>query len=230
MRSTFFATLVGAAVIVVVATVLWSPPSRSEGTEVDVELVLLSDVSSSMNDTERALQRQGYIKAMTAASTLEAIQDGALGRIAVTYVEFGAVNSAEIRIVARWSVISDEATAAAFAALIAEAEPFEGNSTDIGGALAFASAEIDGNEYQGLRRVIDVSGDGEHTTGTPPAPVRDEIVGRGITINGLPVGGASAVQKFEDTIVGGPGNVIVPCRDYRGFADALERKLRLEIG
>jgi hypothetical protein len=56
---------------------------------VDLELVLAVDVSYSMDLDEQRLQRQGYVAAFLEPELIEAIENGPLGRIAVTYVEWG---------------------------------------------------------------------------------------------------------------------------------------------
>jgi Protein of unknown function (DUF1194) len=60
---------------------------------VDLELVLAADASGSIDDGEIRLQREGYAAAITSAEILQAIGVGYLGRIAVTFVEWGAENS-----------------------------------------------------------------------------------------------------------------------------------------
>ncbi len=41
--------------------------------------------------------------------------------------------------------------------------------------------------HRGIRRVIDVSGDGANNQGPPVTTARDQVLEKGITINGLPI-------------------------------------------
>jgi hypothetical protein len=75
--------------------------------------VLLADASGSIDDAEIHFQRQGYASAITHPAVLDAILQGYDQRIAVTYVEWGAVNSQEV--VVPWTIIDGPASAAAFA-------------------------------------------------------------------------------------------------------------------
>ena len=59
---------------------------------VDVELVIAVDVSYSMDPEEQALQREGYVEALRSKEFLQALREGANGKIAITYFEWaGAV-------------------------------------------------------------------------------------------------------------------------------------------
>ena len=61
---------------------------RSNAVPVDVELVIAVDVSYSMDPDEQALQREGYILALTSREFLQALREGAHGKIAITYFEW----------------------------------------------------------------------------------------------------------------------------------------------
>jgi hypothetical protein len=86
-----------------------------------------------------------------------------------------------------WTLIKDPDTAEDFAAGLAESPVIRFRGTSISGALAFAAPLFEGNDYQGLRRVIDISGDGPNNAGPPVEPVRESVVASGIVINGLPI-------------------------------------------
>src|SRR5580693_5104458 len=62
-----------------------------------------------------------------------------------------------------------------------------GSRTSISGAIYFAMPLFDKNPYKGLRRVIDISGDGPNNNGAPVTGARDEALSKGIVINGLPI-------------------------------------------
>lgn len=204
---------------------------------VDVELVLAVDISYSMDPDEQALQREGYIQALTSREFLTAIREGGHGKIAVTYFEWAG--PATQKVVMPWRVIDGPESADAVAAEIARAPISRASRTSISGALKFARALFDNSGYRGVRRVIDVSGDGANNSGPLVAPTRDEIVKEGITINGLPL-----VLKrlnyatmdidqldvyYEDCVIGGPGAFVIPIREREKFIEATRTKLLLEI-
>lgn len=206
-------------------------------TEVDVELVLAVDISFSMDPDEQALQREGYIHALTSNEFLRALRDGIHRRIALTYFEWANAN--EQRLIVPWRLIDGPEAADAFAAEIARAPYRRASRTSISGALEFAAALFENSGYQGIRRVIDVSGDGANNNGPLLVPVRDEIVEKGIVINGLPIilkvplGSGMDIDGldlyYEDCVIGGPGAFVIPIRERGKFKEATRTKLVQEI-
>lgn len=205
--------------------------------DVDLELVLLADATGSIDNDEIRFQREGYAEALTSQDVLDAIRSGALQRIAVTYVEWGDFTSQDI--VVPWRVIDSEDTARAFAAeLLAPPRRARGRNA-IGQALMFGKALIETDDYDGYRKVIDLSADSANSwNGIPLATAREQVVAAGITINGLAVlcricSGRPVTydleQAFEDTIIGGPDAFVVTADDRDRFALAVKRKLILEI-
>ncbi len=72
---------------------------------VDVALVLVDDVSGSINDDEYKLEKQGYYEAFTSPGVVSAIQGGPIGAIAVMFVEFAG--SGQVENVVNWTVVRD---------------------------------------------------------------------------------------------------------------------------
>ena len=205
---------------------------------VDLELVLAVDVSRSMDFEEQELQRDGYAAAFRHAEVIAAIASGPLGRIAVTYVEWAGPGVQTV--VIPWTVIASPEDAFAFADKVATAEILRERGTSISSGLEFAAGLFAGSGVEGLRRAIDVSGDGPNNMGLPVTRVRDEVVAAGITINGLPImlrpgGGFGAFGiadldvYYEDCVIGGPGAFIVTVDKLAQFPAAIRRKLVLEI-
>src|SRR4051794_16879980 len=90
--------------------VLFFSTSQSAAAEpVDVELVLAVDVSLSMSPEELEIQRHGYAAALTHDQVLQAIADGAYGKIAVTYVEWAGTTWQHV--IVPWTVIANRADA-----------------------------------------------------------------------------------------------------------------------
>jgi hypothetical protein len=203
---------------------------------VDVELVLAVDISYSMDYDELSLQREGYILALTSEQFLDAMRRGPLGKIALTYVEWAGANEQET--VIPWQLVNDPASAAAFAQKLKDAPIRRAYRTSISEALKY-SEKLFGTTYKGLRRVIDVSGDGTNNQGDLIEPTRDDVVRKGVTINGLPIMLKTPVASmidlpnldvyYEDCVIGGPGAFLVPVRERHQFADAIRNKLVLEV-
>ena len=211
---------------------------RSPGAvPVDVELVIAVDISYSMDPEEQALQREGYVKALTSREFMQALREGANGKIAVTYFEWAGPN--DQKIVMPWRLIEGPESADAVAAELAAAPPRRAARTSISGALTFAKPLFDASGYRGLRRVIDVSGDGTNNSGPLVVPARDEVLAAGITINGLPImlkrpmPGTMDIDDldiyYEDCVIGGPGAFVIPIREREKFIEATRTKLVLEV-
>jgi hypothetical protein len=204
---------------------------------VDVELVLAVDVSYSMDPDEQALQREGYITGITSREFMQALREGANGKVAVTYFEWaGAYDQ---KIIVPWRLIEGPESADAFANEIARAPYRRASRTSIAGALNFAVPLFDGSGFRGLRRVIDVSGDGANNSGPPVTIARDEALATGVTINGLPImlkrpnAFTMDIENldvyYEDCVIGGPGAFVIPIREREQFKEATRTKLVLEI-
>ena len=204
--------------------------------DVDLELVLITDASGSIDAVELDMQRGGYASALTSPEVLAAIENTAYGSIAVTYMEFAANND----VVVPWTLISDAADAQAFADALAQAprRAFGGNV--IGAALMQGADLIEGNEINGWRKVIDFSSDSLRNMGGPSIEAaREYVLAAGITINGLPVlcldpcsgrpAGPNLEQEYQDRLIGGSGAFLVTADSDESFADAVKRKLIVEI-
>ncbi len=211
---------------------------RANETEVDLELVLAVDVSRSMDIDEQLLQRDGYVSAIQHPDVISAIKQGLIGRIAVTYIEWAGHGLQKVTI--PWTLIDDADSAVDFADRLEKAPIIRWRKTGISGAILFSGELFEKNNFRGLRRVIDISGDGPNNSGIPVYEARDRVVGKGITINGLPLqlklnqwSGFFDIAKldiyYEDCVIGGPGAFWIAVKDTKEFANAIRRKLLLEI-
>ena len=204
---------------------------------VDTELVLAVDVSYSMDPEEQALQREGYISGITSREFMSALRGGMHGKIAISYFEWAGPG--DHKIIVPWRLIDGPETADAVAREIAHAPYRRASRTSIASALQFAKPLFDASGYRGIRRVVDVSGDGANNSGPLLVPVRDELVASGITINGLPI----TLKRpnmftadidnldiyYEDCVIGGPGAFVIPIQARDQFKEATRSKLVLEI-
>ena len=159
------------------------------------------------------------------------------GKVAITYFEWAGPT--DQKIIVPWRLIDGPESAAAVAKEIVAAPYRRASRTSISGALAFAKPLFDASGYRGIRRVIDVSGDGTNNSGALIVPVRDEVLEAGITINGLPImlkrptPGSMDIENldvyYEDCVIGGPGAFVIPIREREQFKEATRTKLVLEI-
>jgi hypothetical protein len=244
-RLTWAAAGAAAAVAIAAFSVaVWAAPGRPrladrspKAIPVDVELVLAVDVSYSMDPDEQALQREGYAAALTSKEFMRALREGANGKIAITYIEWAG--QFDQKVIMPWRLIEGPESADAVAAEIAAAPYRRASRTSISGGLRFAKTLFDTSGYRGHRRVIDVSGDGANNSGPLVAPMRDEVIAAGITINGLPImlkranPGTMDIKNldiyYEDCVIGGPGAFVVPIRERAKFIEAIHTKLVLEV-
>jgi hypothetical protein len=209
----------------------------SAQTRVDLELVIAVDVSRSMDNDEQRLQRAGYVAALRDPEVQSAITAGAYGRITTAYLEWAGPDWQNV--VIPWTVIDSPAAARAFADRL-EAQPISRERlTSIGAALGFAGIMLSKSGFSGLRRVVDVSGDGPNNAGPPVLGARNALVTDGIIVNGLPIMLKAASPGFLDLpdlddyyaacVIGGPGAFMVPVKAVGELKSAIRRKLLLEI-
>lgn len=217
-----------------------SAPAPAPAIEaVDLELVIATDVSRSIDQEEARLQREGVASAFLSKDVVRAIQSGAHGRIGVAYIDWSS--QPYNKVVLDWRIIHDRESAAAFANALLEAPLSYGWRTSISSAVEFGTSLFDTNYLRGTRRVIDISGDGPNNHGRLVDRVRDEVVAKGITVNGLPImsePGLAAHNRYylpdldkyyEGCVIGGAGAFYVVARDFSDFARAIKKKLILEI-
>lgn len=213
--------------------------SAQDSVEVDVELFLAVDISRSMQPHELDIQRRGYAQALAAPEIWNAILRGPLQRIAITYVEWAGSGSQ--REVVPWTLIDSQDDLAVVAGIIAGHGQEALRRTSISSVLGRAAFSIEANNFKGLRRVIDVSGDGPNNEGKPVLEARDSAIALGITINGLPLmtydpngyysrwGIPDLDIYYQNCVIGGVGAFIIPVTRWEEFPEAVRRKLVLEI-
>jgi Protein of unknown function (DUF1194) len=208
-----------------------------ESKRVDVELILAVDVSYSMDMDELTIQREGYAGAITSTEFLQALKTGPTGKVAVTYFEWAASN--DQKVVMSWRIIDGPESADAVAEEILKAPLRRASRTSISGAINFAMPLFEANEYHGLRRVIDISGDGPNNNGEPVTIARDAALAKGVTINGLPIMAKETNYAtmdienldfyYEDCVIGGAGSFVVPIKSKEKFKEAIRTKLVMEV-
>ena len=208
---------------------------------VDLALVLVSDVSRSVDDSEFRLEKEGYAAAFNDPRVLAAIRGGAIGAIAVAYVEFAG--SYEVRTVLDWRIVRDGASARALTDALAEAPRSFWGRTSISAGIDRGMQLLAESPFEAQRRVIDVAGDGTNNAGREVTAARDDALAANVTINGLaiindhpvsytyahvqPPGGLT--EWYRQNVAGGPGSFVLEVHEFATFGEAMTRKLINEI-
>src|ERR1700682_293993 len=216
---TLLTSLVAAAILV--------PAAATAAEDVDLLLVLAVDVSRSIDATKFQLQREGYAAAVADPHVLEAIHSGRTGRIGLTFVERSGGGAQKV--VIDWTTIGDADSAKDFGDRLLEAPRSFADRTSISGAIEFAMNEFAQAPFSAVRHTIDISCDGTNNAGRDVGAVRDEAVGKGITINGLvilsdnplswnpdhtnPPGGLD--NYYRNNVVGGPGAFVMVAKKLK---------------
>ena len=237
---TRLARIAGAALMIAALSVLGTV-ARAQEQQVDLLLVLASDVSRSVDTRKFELQRQGYAAALSNRRVVEAIQSGPHGRIAICFVEWSGATS--VKLVIDWTIVGDAASARKIGDQMIELPRSFADRTSISAGLEFAFAQLERSPYKAARRTIDVSGDGTNNSGRDIASVRDEVTAKGVTVNGLvilsdsplpwnpehtnPPGGLG--EYYRRNVIGGPGAFVMVAENHDSFGQAIVKKMIAEI-
>jgi hypothetical protein len=208
---------------------------------VDLLLVLASDVSRSVDHPKFLLQREGYASAISDPQVLDAIKTGAQQKIAICFVEWSGFGAQKL--VIGWSKIDGSAAARKFGDQLLELPRSFADRTSISGGIEFSYAQFEGAPFESQRRTIDVSGDGTNNAGRDVKLARDEVLAKGVVINGLvilsdrpvpwnaehtnPPGGLG--KYYQDNVIGGPGAFVLVAENFQSFGRAIVKKLIAEI-
>jgi hypothetical protein len=209
--------------------------------QVDLLLVLASDVSRSVDHPKFLLQREGYAAAVADPHVLDAIKSGPHQRIALCFVEWSGFGAQKL--VIDWTMIDGAPAARKFGDQLIELPRSFADRTSISGGIEFAVAQLEHAPFEASRRTIDVSGDGTNNAGRDVKLARDEALAKGIVINGLvilsdrpvpwnaehtnPPGGLD--KYYQDNVVGGPGAFVLVAENFNSFGRAIIKKLIAEI-
>ncbi len=205
------------------------PAGRADDFEVDLALILAVDCSFSVDSREFALQMQGLARAFMRDEVKRAIVQGHRQRIAVSVVQWS--DEMNQKVVLPWTIVAGPADADELGqVLFITGRQLAEGGTSISTALVY-SAALFAAAPSAERRVIDMSSDGRNNSGPPVKPARDHLVAKGITINGLTILNEwpTLDSYFENNVVGGPDNFVMPANDYEDYENAIYRKLLREI-
>jgi hypothetical protein len=226
----FFAAVTTLAQVLAQEPTPQSPNPAAPQIDVALALVLAVDASGSVSNGRFELQKQGYAAAFRNRQVLSSIRSLATQSIAVTMMQW---TGPQLHVqVVDWTLVKDETTINALADAIDKAErQLFGGGTSISGAIDYSRILLAASPYRGIRRVIDISGDGANNRGRPASLARNEAVRDGIGINGLPILSVEPDldRYYYNNVIGGPGAFMIPAENYDTFADAILKKLITEI-
>ena len=213
-----------------------SPAAPAAPQQVDLKLVLATDVSGSIDNDELKIEREGTADAFLDPNVIKAIQGGALGRIAVAMIDFSSPEYDKV--VIDWHIVHDAATETALAQTIRDLPRTPGRRTSVSSALELGALLLEASDKDivATRRVIDVSGDGPNNDGNPMTEVHEKTIAQNIVVNGLPIldengnGYFPNLDKYyQSCVAGGRGAFVVVVHSFKDFFAAMRRKLILEI-
>jgi hypothetical protein len=197
---------------------------------VAIELVLALDSSASMNREEFALQVNGIAVAFKDPAVLQAVKDLAPLGVAIAVIQWGGPG--ESRIVTPFTQINTPAEAKAFGFLVSlGSRHFSATTTSIATAIEDSVALIETNDFDGQRRVIDVSGDGPDNSGLDLEAMRNIAKASGIIVNGLAIESEQAglFEYYQNNVITGADSFVVRAADFNDYARAIREKLLKEL-
>jgi hypothetical protein len=227
-------------VVAPIALAALRSPAAGEPVGVDLQLVIAIDVSASMDESRRRVQREGYARAIRSAEVLAAIKSGPHGRIAIAC--FGWATPDYQRVIAPWTIVETRADADTVAHAIEQEQLAAEGGTSISAALLFSERLLHTAGIRADRKVIDVSGDGPNNSGPLLRLARDSVLADGVTINGLaialrtkeehavgPFAPTTIRSYYQDCVIGGAGAFVIEVAEVGEFKPAIRTKLTREI-
>ncbi len=228
------------------ATAFMLSAPAAQAIPVDLELILATDTSGSVDNTDFTLRRSGIVTAFRSAAVISAIESGAIGSIAVALWDFGT----GVGVAVDWFQISDAATSNAFADAVAVAPRLDGGGDGQANMLRQALTAVNGNGFEGTRKVVDInsegvqSGEGCVFTSPDCAAVRNArdafLAGGGTAVNAIwmddrdffgldPADAVNAFVYGTTSVIGGTGAFQVFAATNADFVAAIQDKLIREI-
>jgi hypothetical protein len=187
-------------------------------------IVLAVDVSGSVDAERYQIQRAG----IAGVFADPAIQQVLGGGLAVAIIEWSDGHA----VVVPWTILHTVEEAAALARRIAKIERTPGVSTELSLAMLAAADLLDACPCEAGQRVIDISGDGPNNGPISTSIARDQVVARGITVNGLPIVTPSEpdlADWYAKNVVGGEGAILEVANGFEDFARAMRKKFSREL-
>lgn len=225
------------------AAAFWAPATQAANVDgakmnVDVAVVFAVDFSSSIDPKIADLQREGHAAALTSPEIISAISQNYIGCIGVAYFEWSSPGYS--RTVLPWTRICGLEDAKAAASVIRGKGDTGYLRRGRGGTSVSAAIDVGSlllGEFPGnaMKKVIDISSNGENNDGLPVQPSRENAIARGYTINAIaiPADDEDSAQPlasyFARSVIGGSQAFVMSPKGAHDYVTALRRKLVTEV-
>jgi hypothetical protein len=213
------------------ALVALAAPSQAQTkTPVVIELVLALDSSASVDPREFQLQNEGIAQAFGDPEVLQAVDNLRPFGAAIAVVQWGGPG--ETQVVMPFTHIENARDAKAFGFRVSLVRRWmRASSTSIATGIADAHALIEGNEFEGQRKIIDVSGDGPENSGADLEAARNDALASGIVVNGLSIEAEDhdLQDYYKSQVIIGADSFVEPAQGFKDFARAIKEKLLREL-
>ena len=207
-----------------------TPALAKDKTPVAIELVLALDSSASVDAHEFQLQNEGIARAFRDPDVLQAVSNMKPYGAAIAVVQWGGPG--ETQVVLPFTLVENARDAKAFGFRMSLVRRWmRASSTSIATGINDSAALIKTNQFEGLRKVIDVSGDGPENSGADLEAARKDALASGITVNGLSIEAEDrGLQKYYlEHVIIGADSFVEPAQGFKDFARAIKEKLLREL-
>jgi hypothetical protein len=201
-----------------------APLAALAAERVTTAIVFAVDVSGSVSPERYELQRAGIARVFAAADIEQMLGGG----IAVALIEWSDGHV----VIVPWTILRSGEDAHRLAERIAAAPRSPGISTELSLAMLAAADLLDACPCEAANRIIDISGDGPNNGPVSTPLARDQVVARGIRINGLPIvtpQEPDLAAWYKANVVGGAGGFMEVAQGFEDFARAMHRKFTVEV-
>ncbi len=203
-------------------------PAKAQDLPCGLALVLSTDVSSSIDEQEYALQMDGLAGAFRTPVLRDALLGMSTHSVMATVVQWSGY-SHQTQVVP-WTRLDSLDAISQFAQATSET-PREARDqpTALAKGLEFSAHLL--KDMPCTRRVIDMSGDGITNWGVEPSYFAERGVFDSITINGLVIKGATPDPEdyYREHVARGPGAFVMVAEDYESYPEVILEKLLREI-
>ena len=223
-------------ILVLVLSCLPLAAQAQAATPVDVAIVVSLDRSESIDAEDARAQIDGLVFTLRHNRFRDAVGVGWFGRIALTVVTWSSFG--RYRVILPWMQIAGGPDADVAAALLEldharQRVARHGTQTDVAFAIEVGMDRLDALPWRASQRVVNVVADGISNIGRVATVDRDAALAQGIAVNGLIMARGSAIEVlsryFRREVIGGPTSFLQVSASNEDFANAMLRKMLLEM-
>ncbi len=203
---------------------------------VDLAIVVSLDRSESIDAEEARAQIDGLVFTLRHSRFRDTVASGWFGRIALTVVTWSSFGRHEV--ILPWMQVAGAGDADIAAAVLEldyarQRVARHGTQTDVAFAIEVGMNQLDILPWEAGKSVINVVADGISNIGRVAMADRNIAMARGFTVNGLIMARGSAIEVlsryFRREVIGGPTSFLQVSASNEDFANAMLRKILLEM-